>query len=144
MRPVGYGRPGTRVFPADWQATHAPVVEDTFDSFVQIGPATGGPAAWNETSGQSESTAGAPVYSGPASIGLISDTSRLIDAAGEQVPVRRYEISLPVDTAGVDDDHVVHVVACPDQMLAGQVLTDLAIERGDRRFARALQATLQR
>lgn len=142
-RPVGYGRPGTPVFPPDWQATHGVVLETTLDCTVEIGPPTGGAPAWNPVTEQSEATPGTPVYTGPASIAVVSDTDRTVDAVDDMVPTREYFIALPVDTAGIDaDEHTIRVTDCPDPMLTGQSLAITGIVRGGRRFSRILRATL--
>lgn len=141
MRPVGYGRPGTEVIPTGWQATHAPVITGTLDCTITIGPA-GTAAAWNPDTEQTETAGAAPVYSGPAAIAVITDTAKVVDAVDEQTPVRRYEITLPVATAGIEAGHLVTVDASSDLMLTDATLTVATAERGGRRFSRVLQATL--
>lgn len=140
MRPVGNGRPGTQVIPDGWEATHAAVIATTFDCTITIGT-LGGKPAWNDETEQMETPLSDPVYSGPASLAPVTDTARLLDVVGDQVPVGRYEVTLAHDAAGITDKHVVHVVTSPDPLLAGRTLTDIATARG-RRFSRVLQATL--
>jgi hypothetical protein len=142
MRPVGNGRPGTEVFPDDWQATHAAVVGTTFDSTIRIAPAGTNPQ-WDEEAGGTRTTAGTPIYSGGATITAISDSDRTVDVVEEQAALRRYEVKVEVDLADVDPDvHFVYVDACRDSDLAGKRLSIESVKRGDRRFSRVLYAVL--
>lgn len=143
MRPVGYGRPGTKVFPDGWAENAAHVFEGTLECQITIGPLTGGAPTWNPDTKQTESSAGTPIYDGAASISVITDTSRITIAAEDEVPVRRYAITLPADTAGIDPEgHVVKVTASPDAMLTGATFAIESITRGGRRFTRELVTTL--
>lgn len=137
MRPVGYGRPGTPVIPAAWQAIGATVFADTFDCTVKVGPAGGAPA-WNEATGQTETPMANPIYDGPASISVAANSTATVDVADDQIPLVRYLVELPVDTAAITDEHFVLVVASPDPMLTGRRLDINAVVRGSRRFTRLL------
>lgn len=137
------GRPGTVVVPTAWQATHAAVIAKTLPSTVTITPPGTGVAAFNPTTHQSETPAATASYDGPAEIMLVTDTDRLAEAAGEDVPTRRYEVKLLHSATGVEPGHVVRVTACADPDLgAGTRLVVDAVERGSQRFSRVLYATL--
>lgn len=142
MRPVGYGRPGTAVVPADWQAIGAAVMAETFDCTVRIG-APGGEPAWNDATGQTETPMSDPVYDGPAAITAAANSTATVDVADDQIPLVRYLVELPVDAAGITDEHFVQVTASPDPMLTGARLDINAVVRGDRRFTRLLLCGLQ-
>lgn len=143
MRPVGYGRPGTEVFPDDWQDDHAAVFAGTLECTVTIGPTTAGAGTFQDADGQTHTTAGTAIYTGPASISVVTDTSRVVQTAEDRVPLRRYDVRLPVDTAGIDPEaHSVRVTASPDAMLTGRTLSIESVQRGGRRFTRSLITTL--
>lgn len=141
MRPVrSYGRPGTPVIPEAWQAEHAAVINETFPDTITIG--TPGTAAFNETSGQTETTPSDAAYDGPARVTAVSFAPQPITQADEQVPVRVYEIALPWAVAGITTSHVAKVTASQDAQLQGQTLQISQIERDSNRFSRILLATL--
>lgn len=142
MRPVGYGRPGTEVIPAGWVGIGAAVFGDTFDCTVRIG-AAGGEPVWNPDTEQTETPMATPVYEGPASISAAANSTATVDVADDLIPLVRYLVELPVDTAGISDEHFVEVVACPDAMLTGRRLDINAVVRGGRRFTRLLLCGLQ-
>lgn len=137
-----HGRPGTQVFPDNWQAEHAQVIATTFDSVIKIG--TAGPPAWNSTRNQTETAIVAPVYDGPAAIGPISTSDgRQLEVVDELTHPRSYEISLEVGAAGLKPGQRVLVDESPDTMLpAGSLLIVDSVERSSRRFSRVLYATL--
>lgn len=137
------GRPGTPVFPPDWQKDHALVIDKVLDCKIQIGPA-GTQPVFDPGSGTTKTRPVDPVYDGDAALAPVSSSDgRRVDAADQVVLVRSYEITLPVDVAGLRKSHRVLIVESPDAMLTGQLLTVDSIERGDRRFSRVLYATLK-
>lgn len=136
------GRTGTPVIPAGWSAGHAAVVAKTLTSTVSIAAPDTGDRVYNSTTHQSETPTPEPVYVGAAEIMLVSDSDQLPDVAGEDVPVRRYEVKLPASAAEVVPGHVVTVTACADPDLAGASLVVVAVERGGQRFSRVLHTTL--
>lgn len=139
-RPVGYGRPGTKVIPDGWQESNAKVVEGTFDCTVEVGRA-GMTAQWNEANKQTESVPAAPAYDGPASITPVEqDSSNQVVDAGDVIPTRQYAVKLPWAAAAVEVDHIVTVVTAPDPMLAGRRLRVTSVEMSSRRFSRLLIA----
>ena len=142
MRPTrSYGRPGTAVIPETWQADHAAVIGETFPDTVTIG-APGSTPAFNETSGQTETTPAAGAYDGPCRITAVSFAPQPVAQADEQVPVRAYEIALPWAVAGISTSHVAKVTASQDAELQGRTLQIAQIERDSNRFSRILIATL--
>lgn len=140
-RPVGYGRPGTAVFPAAWGVTNGRVIGDTLDSTITISR-PGGTPSWNATSGRTETQAASPIYQGPASLIPDTDATREIAVAEDPVPVRVYEIKLEHATVGVKAGMKVLVNTSPDPMLVAQSLTVTGVEYDTRRFSRVLTATL--
>jgi hypothetical protein len=139
---TGSGRATTTVIPGDWQPHHAGVIAQTYDATVTIGNPEAATSAFNDTTGTTVVTPAAAIYDGPAAIAVVADTDRLVDAADEQASTRLYEISLPVDVAGIEPNHVVHVNSSPDAMLTGRDLAIDTTQLGDRRFSRVLHATL--
>lgn len=139
------GRPGTSVIPPGWQAGHAPVITRALmNAAVTIGPA-GGTTAWNEGTGQTETAAAVPVYSGAAAIMPVSDSARILTVVEDPTSTRVYDVTLSLDVAGVDlvaPDHVITVIESDDPALTGKTLTVSGIERGTERFSRVLLAVL--
>lgn len=142
-RPVGHGRPATRVFPTCWANTVASVIDGTHESTVTIGPA-GGTRTWSNTDRQSVTAAAAPVYDGAATLRPASESDGSADrvAAEEPVTVALYEVALPHPTTGIEAGHVVRVTASPDPVLVGHTLTVQHVEGGDRHATRLVRATL--
>lgn len=142
-RAVGYGRPGTNVFPDGWADAAAGVLNKTHESTVQIGP-PGSTPAWDEASRRTLAATVPPAYDGVASIRPASDSDGAAEpvVAHDQVTVTRYQVGLPQPTDGIVVGHVVTVATSPDAALVGRTLTVVAVEYGDRRFTRLLYATL--
>lgn len=140
-----HGRPGTRVIPAAWSTDHAAVVARTLTCQVKIVPPGDGTPAYDRANHQSVTPEATPVYTDAAEIMLVTDTARLVDAAGETLPVRRYEVKLLAAAAGIEPGHIVTVTdAAGDDDLdrPGVRLVVDAVERGTQRFSRVLHATL--
>lgn len=151
MRNVGHGRPGTEVFPTDWAGTHAAVTAKTHTSSVTIGPAaTAG--TWDPAQRRTIAAPVNPVYDGPADITQVTDVSRVQTIVEDPTSITVFEVELPLTTPADPDttvhpdavtpDHVVTITSSPDPLLTGRRLHVRSIERGDRRFARVLLATL--
>lgn len=142
-RPLHPGRPGSPgAIAPGWAAAHAPVVTGTLDCTVQIGPA-GGTPAWNEAAGRTFAPLLAPLYDGPASVGLLSTSDGTTRTAGEDVTDERaYEIKLPAGQ-GIDlaPEHLVRVTDAPNPALVGEVLQVTSIAEPGREFSRVLYAT---
>lgn len=133
------GRPGTQVFPPDWQGTAAAVVATTLDCAVKVG-AAGATPVWVPERNQTETQIVAPVYAGPASITPASESGeQQTTAAQDVVPNREYEVKLLHAAAGVEVGHFVTVDICPDDpMLVGRRLRVTGVKKGSRRFSRVL------
>lgn len=146
-RRSSFGRGGP-VIPAGWTATAASVLGDTIarsGCTVTIGPAGGAPG-WNAANKVTETAPIPPVYNGPATITVVSDSSRRLDAVDENPRTRMYEVRLPLaqddTTELIEIGHQVTVVTDPDPQLAGARLRVESIERDTRRFSRILYAVL--
>ncbi|VXC44199.1 DUF6093 family protein [Nocardioides sp. AX2bis] len=136
-----YGRTGTRVIPTTWAAEHADVLATTYASTVRIGPLGG--TRWNSETKASEAVPADTVYAGAASITPSADNGAISDVVDDPTSARAYEVKLPADVAGIDPEaHHVWVDDCPDADLVGRRLSVQSVERGERRFSRVLQTTL--
>lgn len=143
-RPVGYGRPGTKVIPDGWAASQAKVIENTLDFTVTIAP-PGGKPDWNAETGQTETPAAADLYSGPASVTPVVEDGQRPELGDDYVPARRYQVELQHVTAGLaaalDAGLIVTVVTSPDPELPAKTrLKVTAVEVASRHFGRILQA----
>ena len=139
---TGSGRATTTVIPADWQAHHAGAIAKTFTATVTIGNPEAATGVFNDTTGTTDITPAAAIYTGAASIEVVADSDRMFDVADERESTRLYEIVLPVEVTGIKPGHVVHVTASPDPDLVGRDLAVDTGQMGDRRFSRVLHATL--
>lgn len=150
-RPSSHGR-RTPVIPAGWADAAAPTIGDTIalsGCTVKIGPAGGAPA-WNPTAKQTETPVVPPVYDGPATVTVISDSDREAQVVDQDTHTRLYEVRLPLDHAGdpdpvatpVEIGHVITVTANPDPQLVDARMVVQQIERDTRRFSRLLYAVL--
>ena len=143
-RPVGYGRPGTPVFPPAWAETLAKVETTTYESMIIIAPTAASPT-WDPVLRQTVTTAPDAAYDGPAS--LRPPTRDGLDPAAQNIAeqivrVNELEVCLPMFTGGIEDGMTVTVVISPDETLTGRTATVTYVERGDRRLTRVLGATL--
>lgn len=143
-RPVGYGRPGTKVIPDGWAASQAKVIENTLDFTVTIAP-PGTARAFNNETDQTETAVAAALYSGPASVTPIVENAEHPVLADDQVPTRRYQVELKHVTAGLaaalDVGLIITVDVSPETELpAGSHLRVTAVEVASRHFGRILQA----
>lgn len=139
---VGSGRSTTTVIGDDWAAHHAGVTTATLNATVTIAPPGAGSKNFDPNSGQTSSSGKAAVYDGRAAISVVSDTDRQLVVEDDPESVRTYEVTLPVNTAGIAPGHVIHVGASADPMLIGRTLRVGSIEVGDRQFSRVLLAIL--
>lgn len=143
-RPVGYGRPGTPVFPPAWARTLAAVESTTYESLIVISPVAA-TATWDPANRQTVTTAAAAAYDGPAS--LRPPTRDGLDPAQQNVAeklvrVNELEVCLPMPTSGIEAGMVLTIVDSPDAELIGRTASVSYVEHGDRRFTRLLGATL--
>lgn len=139
MRPTrAYGRPATPVVPADWDTSHAAVLDRTHPATITItlpGEPTWDPELRRTT--RSVTT----LYAGPASLTQADATD--VDAGDAHQLAHTYDVVLPHDVAGITEKARVHVDTCPgDPDLAGADLAVDSVASGTRRFARHLRATL--
>jgi hypothetical protein len=140
-----YGRPGTKVIPDDWAASHGIVVGNTWmASTVNLRVAGDTPGA--QVDGRTQVTPNAPFATAvPANItALTESTVDASDVVDDQVRVLGYLVTIPAATpvTSLDEGVLVDVVSSPDPLLAGQTLTVTDIVRGSRLLERALVCTL--
>lgn len=140
------GLSGSNVIPEDWAANQAPVVNNTLDCTVTIGP-LGGTPTFDPAEGRTDTSTPTPAYTGPASIGPASTAGsgegQRVEVVDEQVDIHTYLIKLPAGTPDVVEvDHVVTVTACPSTALVGRRLIVTGIARPAREFSRVITARL--
>jgi hypothetical protein len=141
-RPVGYGRPGTKVIPDDWGVTQGRVWEGTFEATVTVG-APGGTPGRNSVTRQTETTPVAPIYTGPASVSPDVEVGAEPTIGEDQVPLRGYLVELPHTVTAAAAGMVVTVSSCPlETALEGRRLIVTTVEYDPRRFTRILHADL--
>ena len=151
MRPQrAYGRPGTKVIPDSWGASHAPVVEGWLTATVSL-RAPGGTSVWDEGLGRTVVTPNAPFATEvPARIRPIgAGGGPGQEAVDIKVQVAGYLVSLPLEADGVDEvvvdgesNTLVDVTASEDALLTGTSLRVEDIERASLRFERTLLCVL--
>lgn len=138
-----YGRPGTPVIPADWQASHAAVAVGTMTATVSLRK-PGTTSVFNEDTGQTEYTP-LPAYTTgqPARIQAYRATAidRAKDVADETLRVTGYLVTLPW-AVSVDEGDLVDVSSCTDPELAGRSLLVIDLVRGSLRFERDVFCTI--
>ena len=138
-----YGRPGTRVIPADWETSHAPVAESTMTATVDLRK-PGSTTSFNEGTGQTEYVPLAPYATAqPARVQAYRETAidRTRDVADETVRVAGYLVTLPLASNPSAGD-LVDVTACTDPQLAGRTLLVVDTVRGSLRFERDVFCTI--
>lgn len=139
-----YGRPGTLVIPADYEESHAPVLNKTMTATVSLLPKGGGPN-WDETTKRTDTNAGAPFAEGVlASIQAIPSGGVGSTIADDVVKVSGYYVRIPLDTA-VDDvivGSIILVTACADSTLLNRFLRITDIVRSTVQFERTMLAVL--
>lgn len=143
-RPVGYGRPGTRVVPEGWAENFAAIETTTYESTIIIAPAAAAPT-WDPVLRQTTTTAPDAAYDGPASLRPPTRDDLAPaqqNVAEDLVRVTDLEVCLPMFTGGIEPGMVVTIVDSPDATLTGRTATVAYVEHGDRRFTRLLGATL--
>jgi hypothetical protein len=137
---TGSGR--RSVFPDDWQSAHAGVVAATFASTISIGdPNTPAAKTFDDSTGLTGITPGAAVYTGSASIAMVSDP-RVLEVVDQPEGTSLYQVELPFEVGNIKHGYVVRVTASPDPALVGADLVVDGSQLGDRRFSRFLHAIL--
>lgn len=145
-RPVGYGRPGTKVIPDGWAASQAKVIANTLNCSVTIVP-PGTARRFNSDKDQTETAPALALYAGPASVTPIVESSEHPTLADDQVPARRYQVELEHCTSGLaaalEAGLIVTIGTSPDPELPkGSRLRVTAVEVASRHFGRILQAVI--
>lgn len=139
---LGSGR--SKPIPDDWGTAHAGVIAATLPAMVKVRPAVAGAPAFNPLSGQTEASAGFPVYTGAARITAVtSPPGGPTEMVDEQIQTRVYEVVLAYAVEVAAPGLVVDVTSDPDPMLVGARLLIDDVDRGSNRFSRVLLATLK-
>lgn len=138
------GRPSTRVIPANWETSHAPVADRAGTAVVALRrPGSGN--AFNKTSGRTEFTKLEPYATGlPSRIQGLRETARGAPTvvAAENVRITDYLVTVPLAVVAATGD-LVEITTCSDPMLpAGAMLKVVEITRGSLRFERDLFCTI--
>lgn len=134
------GRPDTRVIPADWNTTHAPVVTKAARGTCSIRP-PGTTQTWSDSLDQMVATPKTAYFDGPCRIQALGNQARQPITAGDKETVAEYLIAIGLDEADpVEGDHIT--IKTGDDALAGQVLRINRVARGTERFERDLFCTL--
>lgn len=142
---TGSGR--RTVFPDDWEAARAPVLEQFMLEAVVNLRKPGGVPVWNDTTGMTDVTPYPPfALNVPADIQPITGGSPT-GVVDQQVWVLGYRIAVPLSatptTAQLDEGVEVYVVSCVgDSMLVGATLHVNEVLRGTHRSQRVLIADL--
>ena len=134
------GRPDTRVIPADWNTTHAPVVRKSARGTVALRE-PGTQQAWSETEGQMVQVPIPAYYTGGCRAQALSGEARVSVAVGDARVVADYLIVVDLDTT-VDEGHLATLTGTGDPSLDGLVLQVLQAARGTERWERDLFCTL--
>jgi hypothetical protein len=140
-----YGRPGTRVIPAGWGASHAAVIEGRLSAVVDLTDPATATKTWDEELKRTVLAATPYAADVPAAIQVIftgySNNSGE-DAAEERLQVAGYRITVPHGQA-VTPGHEVTVTACDgDSTLTGRTFSVAEVLRGSERFQRDLMCRL--
>lgn len=136
---TGSGR--RHVIPLDWSGNHAGILTDTYESSITIVNPQASSSTFNSSTGVTDTVAGTALYTGLASLVLVSDP-QLIQVVEQAAPTTLFQVLLPYEVATVLTGYIVHVVDSPDPLLDGKDLNIVGTFRGDRRFARVFNAVL--
>lgn len=136
-----YGRPGTRVIPPGWGASHAPVVNARLSAVVSLTDPATASEQWDEDTQRTILTATPYAAGVPAAVQVIFNGSPEI-AGEELLQVAGYRVTLPHDHMALPT-HQVTVTTCDgDTSLVGRVLAVVEVLRGSERFQRDLMCRL--
>lgn len=112
--------PNTQLFHPSWSEHHRPVAEMAMTSAVRID--VEGEPTWDSDTDSMVPSIGAMVYVGPARIQELTSASAL-DAAGQAMFRRRYQVSLPASVGRGVLGQAVEVTQCKeDPSLVGSML----------------------
>lgn len=135
------GRPATAVIPADWEATHAPVVLGSMRGRVTLTDPAATTQQWIDD--QWIAAPAAPYASEvPARVQRLAAQSRTVVVADDQELVVDHLVVVPWGMAEVRPGHLVTVTESTDTALVGQVLRVEQVALGTERFERDLFCTL--
>lgn len=147
-RPVGYGRPGTRVIPEQWAATHERIAAGTHNCAMTLRrPAadqTGDHGGFDWDTGRTDPVQGA-AYATNVHITITAEDQRDAEATvgEEQVTVPLYRIGLSNHLPCREGD-IGEVLASPDDpLLVGRLFRVEQVLLGEHRFERDLLCVLQ-
>ena len=140
-RPVrAQGRPGTRVIPADWNESHAPVGQAAARGECSL-RVPGLERVWDEELEQMVQVPYEPyAVEVPCRVQALSGQARQVNVAEDDETVADYLITVPLDQQ-VLEGHLV-IVTAGDPLLEGVVLRVEQMVRGTERFERDLFCVL--
>lgn len=144
------GRPGTKVIPANWGRSHAPVATKSMTAHCRILPPGEGPLVFDPAEKISKRSDVLPTYDGPCRIQILNAQDTVAVVAEQTQSTSGYLITLTRDPTGTNDDdipftsdgitlaHTVHVDTCDDPDLVGRMLRIRSVVHGTERFERDL------
>ena len=136
------GRFGTRVIPADWETSHAPVVRKTFTAKCRINRQEIRPVANDDLSYSDEPTQ-TPLYDGGCRVQSLAGDSQTLQ--GDEILQRSsYLVALDYDAHGIAPGDVVTVYESNDPDFENLTLTVRAPLDGSLRFERDLYCVIDR
>lgn len=137
-----YGRPGTKVLPADWAASHRPTVEGTLHGTVTL-RRPGSTQTWSDALGEMVETPRAPYATVACRVQRLGgDRAHTVTVAGDREVVADYLVVIPAATAGVAHLDLATVSATGDALFDGRTLTVGEVVHGTERFERDLFCVL--
>ncbi len=134
-RPIrAQGRPGTRVIPADWSRSHAPVVAKTLTAECVITAPAGGAAGKIKDDLTYDPAEAAAAYQGPARVQALSDSARARIFGEESHVEAAYLVVIDLDSdATIGRGHVVRFTSINDDRLtAATLVVDRALIGSER------------
>lgn len=121
--------PATRVIPDGWETHHQPVAEGQMTAegtVTRQADATG----FDEASGRSVYPSATPVYTGPMRVQASQRLGSQQTMGDRLVPIKRYQVAIPVGTAAVLVNDVVTVTAATDPEQVGLTLIVIEVTGG--------------
>lgn len=143
MRPVGHGRPGTEVIPADWATDHRPVLAGTRRGTLTV-RADATTQTWDADTEQNVTVPVSPHFIGTCRVQALGNQARDRDVAGDRETLADYLITTEVTTGDEQplEQQIATVTGTGDPLLDGQTLRILQVVRGTELFERYLFCTL--
>lgn len=141
-RPVGYGRPGTKVIPDDWAANHGVIVDSTHSGTVALREPGGTPGGWDEEAQQTGTVPHAAYATIPCQVHALAGESRVVLTADDVEIVADYLLTVSRSVDGALEGHLALVTDTGDAALDGKTLEIVRVARGTDRFQRDLYCTL--